>query len=230
MIELTQADTRNLVNITWQRPVIDPCTIQHGRLLTGSPCGQAAYEDYCYQQWSIAAGYQNGLHMALNTSQELKEFILYLSAAESMTRHEMSVYLEQSNNAESSERTRDNTINLALRILLMLRFGPVMGEMLPRRHLSWKEGCLKDYIQTYLDEDAPLGIEGVRLPRTFNAWSLVAIGGIAIELTDNLADHLLLIEEENNMKVLIFHHASFLECHRRFVKPIEKNTWVGGLT
>ena len=58
-----------------------------------------------------------------------------------------------------------------------------------------------------------LSCEHVRLPKSFDAWSIEMVGGIEIAFTDNLADHLLLVEEDS--KVLIFHHVSFLEVQRQ---------------
>ncbi|KAK1463998.1 hypothetical protein CMEL01_12759 [Colletotrichum melonis] len=102
----------------------------------------------------------------------------------------------------------------------MLKFGPVQGEAFPHHHLIWDTGCLRECIARYLDEGPRLDVKGVRLPKTFHAWSVVAIGGIQVEFTDNLADHLLLIEEESGIKVLIFHHVSFLRCHQSSIYPV----------
>jgi len=50
----------------------------------------------------------------------------------------------------------------------------------------------------------------VKLEKIFNARNLGRIAGIEIEWTKNLADHLRLIDEDR--KVAIFHHATYLEC------------------
>ena len=53
----------------------------------------------------------------------------------------------------------------------------------------------------------------VKLPQTFTAASLETIGGIEIHWTNNLADHLLLRDDDT--KLLLFHHVSVLDLHMR---------------
>lgn len=49
----------------------------------------------------------------------------------------------------------------------------------------------------------------VKLPQTFTAANLEKIGGIEIHWTNNLADHLLL--KDDDTKLLLFHHVSILD-------------------
>ena len=53
--------------------------------------------------------------------------------------------------------------------------------------------------------------ESVKLPRSFTAANLEKIGGIEIRWTNNLADHLLLRDDDT--KLMLFHHASALRLH-----------------
>jgi hypothetical protein len=53
----------------------------------------------------------------------------------------------------------------------------------------------------------------VRLPKTFDAWAIERIGGISIQFTDNLADHLLLVNDDTTL--LVFHHVAFLELQTK---------------
>ncbi|KAK4447590.1 hypothetical protein QBC34DRAFT_409073 [Podospora aff. communis PSN243] len=91
----------------------------------------------------------------------------------------------------------------------MLKIGTFKHQANPRGFLDWKAGSMQDFVSEYFEESRPvLSCEGVRLPKAFDAWSICKIGGIEIDFTDNLADHLLFV---GDAKVLIFHHASFLE-------------------
>ncbi|KAK1676015.1 hypothetical protein BDP55DRAFT_631709 [Colletotrichum godetiae] len=216
MIELREADFRDLAATLCSLPEAS-VVARYGRLPTNTPCSQSAYLGYCYRQWGVIAGYNDGLYIAFKEPGELKALILYLSSADTITKDDLSIYFGDNDGKRPNYKAQETTINLALRLLLMLKFGPVQGEAFPHHHLVWTSGCLKDCIVEYLDEGPRLDVKGVRLPKTFHAWSLVAIGGIQIEFTDNLADHLLLIEEENGMKVVVFHHVAFLRCHRRQV-------------
>ncbi|KAL8947280.1 MAG: hypothetical protein Q9222_006417 [Ikaeria aurantiellina] len=55
----------------------------------------------------------------------------------------------------------------------------------------------------------PSSMDIVKLPQSFTAANLERIGGIQIRWTDNLADHLLLRDDDT--KLMLFHHVSALE-------------------
>jgi hypothetical protein len=106
----------------------------------------------------------------------------------------------------------DRFLNLAVRLLVMMRFGIAKHQVSPRRCLQWASGSLQDFIHQHFKEPPKLNCERVRLPKSFDAWAIATIAGVEIAFTDNLADHLLLVEDDT--KLLVFHHASFLEYHR----------------
>ncbi|CAJ2508037.1 Uu.00g092230.m01.CDS01 [Anthostomella pinea] len=111
----------------------------------------------------------------------------------------------------------EQSINLAARLLAMVEIGRSKSELFAERVLSWTEGTLQDFLSDHFGTLPVLKDDLVRLPKSFDAWSLQAVGGIDIGFTDNLADHLLLIEDD--MKVLIYHHASFLKHQKNGVLP-----------
>jgi hypothetical protein len=96
------------------------------------------------------------------------------------------------------------------RLLVMMSVGRYMSEAHLRRNISWESSSLVDCVGNYFSEIPRMSYESVKLPKAFNAWSIETVAGIKVKLTDNLADHLLLVEDDTT--VLIFHHASFLEC------------------
>ena len=96
-----------------------------------------------------------------------------------------------------------DSVELAARTLTMVRVGDP--------ELAWTE---KESLRQLLDRQfskAPvLNCEKTTLMnKAFDAWAIENWGGILIELTDNLADHLRLVR--NGSAVLVFHHVSFLE-------------------
>lgn len=99
---------------------------------------------------------------------------------------------------------------LTARLLVMMNVGRLMSEAHPRRNIPWESDSLRNCVRDYFHESPKMSCEGIKLPKAFNAWSIDTIGGIEVKLTNNLADHLLLVEDDTT--VLIFHHASFLEC------------------
>lgn len=96
------------------------------------------------------------------------------------------------------------------RLLVMMNVGRFMSEAHLRRNVLWESSSLRDCVDDYFSENPKMGCDSVKFPKAFNAWSVETVGGIKVRLTDNLADHLLLAEDDTT--VLVFHHASFLEC------------------
>lgn len=104
----------------------------------------------------------------------------------------------------------DGSIDLVLRLLLMVEFGHLQYGFTGRKQLVWTSDPLEEFIHAYFNAPRALGQETVKLEKIFNARNLGRIAGIEIEWTNNLADHLRLTDGDK--KVAIFHHASFLEC------------------
>lgn len=111
-------------------------------------------------------------------------------------------------------------VNFTARLLVMMNVGRFMSEAHLRRNVVWESSSLRDCVNEYFAETPKMTCESIKLPKTFNAWSIETVGGIKVRLTDNLADHLLLVEDDTT--VLVFHHASFLECQDERQVPVEE--------
>lgn len=107
----------------------------------------------------------------------------------------------------------DNSIDLTVRVLLMMDIGELKFGFRGQAPLLWTTWSLKDWIHNHFDKSRQLDSTGVRLEKLFNARNLQRIGGFEIQWTDNLADHLRIINEGGN-RVAIFHHASFLKSQK----------------
>jgi hypothetical protein len=166
-----------------------------------------AYLDYYRRQWNICVAHANGRYVAVKTRRDMEELVGDLSLCK--TRRDIFAILRAKMAANVSDEACYYSIDLAARLLLMLKIGVFKHQALPRRCLAWTDGSLPEFVQGHFDEAPILNYDHVRLPKAFNAWSIATIGGIDIGFTDNLADHLLLVEDDT--RVLIFHHASFLE-------------------
>jgi len=106
-----------------------------------------------------------------------------------------------------------DSVELAARTLTMVRVGDP--------ELTWAEKeSLRHFLDRQFSKDPVLNCENTTLMnKAFDAWAIENWGGILIELTDNLADHLRLVR--NGSAVLVFHHVSFLEYQdSRYVSPI----------
>lgn len=108
-----------------------------------------------------------------------------------------------------SDEKLDASMNLAIRLLLMLRVGRIQNSFSGQRELSWDNGTLQDFISSQFNTGQAMGQEKVRLDEVFVARNLGRIARIRIAWTDNLGDHLRM--QEHDTQVAIFHHISFLE-------------------
>lgn len=73
-----------------------------------------------------------------------------------------------------------------------------------------RRGTLRQFAaDTFNNGGSQLDCDKIRLPKALNAWTLDAVAGIKIHLTDNLSKHLLMVDDDTNLYV--FHHATYLE-------------------
>ncbi|KAH7386458.1 hypothetical protein BKA64DRAFT_680981 [Cadophora sp. MPI-SDFR-AT-0126] len=103
-------------------------------------------------------------------------------------------------------------IFLVVRVLTMIDVGGLRNGMrLGQDSRHWTHGSLKDFIASTFPKQTQLSND-VKLERMFTARNLECVTDIQIIWTSNLADHLQL--EEEDTKVRVFSHSSFLEFHR----------------
>lgn len=109
-----------------------------------------------------------------------------------------------------ADNIRRDALHLSARLLSMTDVGSLQNEVNLRRFVDWDIGStLRQCLSAHFDRPHEMQWERTRLPRSFDAWSLSAVAGISIKFIDNLADHLLLAEDDTLL--LVFHHATFLE-------------------
>jgi hypothetical protein len=103
------------------------------------------------------------------------------------------------------------SINLAIRLLLMIEVGNIPNGFSGYRSLQWNQGTLRQFLAViFAPRAAPLQ-ERVRLEKFFTARNIERIAGIRLRWTNNLADHLRLFDsDDDELVVNIFHHTSFL--------------------
>lgn len=205
-IAVLDADALDLVGLLWQ-----PSSSGTRQLFNGdreSKLGHEAYCDYFRRQWHILALYGDRQHAASRSPQAIARLIEHIR--DGKPREEMMDMLRL---AGGEEEACERSLNLAIRLFVMMRFGLAKHQLSPRRFLRWEQGSLQAFIHGLFNVVPKLSCEQIRLPKSFDAWSIANIGGIEIAFTDNMADHLLLVDDDT--RLLIFHHASFLEYHRR---------------
>ncbi len=120
-----------------------------------------------------------------------------------------------SNDEEEIDEAIQDSINLAVRLLLMVSIGPFLAPegsitVSGESALAWKEGCITDLITSGLSPQKIIE-RHMKLEKIFNARNLERIAGIEIRWTNNLYDHLRMRDDDTAVE--IFHYASFLRIH-----------------
>lgn len=108
----------------------------------------------------------------------------------------------------------NNTIDLAVRLYLMVNVGTSKYAITRETQLTWAHGDLETLLTKHFNEPQVLGNANIRLDRAFTAYNLNRIAGIKVQWTDNLADHLRMIDDEDKI-VAVFHHVSLLKRQNR---------------
>lgn len=154
-----------------------------------------------------------GRHIALRTHYDVVEVVRLFrtdtprSDIRNQTRSRL-----MSSKHNNEDELLDNSINLAASLLLMIDFCGSPYGFSGHTEMHWAQGSLADYLEDYFGDTCALTDTRVKLEKNFNARSLVRVAGLEIVWTDNMADHLLLSDDDS--RVHIFHHATFLECQK----------------
>jgi hypothetical protein len=175
----------------------------------------SAYLDYFRRQWDLIARQSDGRYVTVKCHQDVQDIarrVLDGEGRRAVLDWLLHSHQDQELSVERAEEACASSLNLVARLISMLKIGKVKHQSNPRGTLDWKEGSIHDFISEHFAEAPVLSCDGVRLPKAFDAWSIDKIGGIDIEFTNNLADHLLFVGDS---KILIFHQATFLEFQQR---------------
>jgi len=154
--------------------------------------------------WLCDTTSQNKLH---------RQLVEKAREIESLDAQQMQTLLIPQDNTEKG-RSEQSWLFLAVRVLTMidvggLRNGIKLGQV-PR---EWPSGSLRDFINATFPKTNDKTI-AVKLDSLFTAPNIERIADIQVIWTSNLADHLLL--EDEDTKVRLFSHVSFLELHREW--------------
>jgi hypothetical protein len=164
---------------------------------------------YYTEQCRIALQ-DGGRHILAQTHRDILEVASYLRG--SQTREQLKRILRPKlpiQPPDDADEIMDNTIDLTIRLLIMVNVGGLRYGVSDISQLNWKDNTLKEFIQGRFIPSQALKDTPIKLEKIFNARNLERIGGIKIIWTSNLADHLSM--KDDDTRVAIFHHASFLK-------------------
>ncbi|KAK7959784.1 uncharacterized protein PG986_004638 [Apiospora aurea] len=165
------------------------------------------YSSTCRQ-----ALHDGGRHNAVRSHADVIEVVQMLKAGAVREEIRSALRSKLSRKHENEDELLENAIDLAASLALMCDFGIAPLGFSGRTELEWTRGSLQAFLADYFNEPPVLSLESMKLEKTFIARNLTTIGGIEIIWTENLVDHLRLSDDDT--KIHIFHHASFLEYQK----------------
>lgn len=116
------------------------------------------------------------------------------------------------------EKVRD-TVDLIARLCFMVNVGAPEATFTPgRTKLHWADGSPSSFLCDQFKPTKSLQDICVKFEKAFTAQNVERIAGITIHWTDNLADHLRMLDADDKT-VAIFHYASFLKHQATPVFP-----------
>lgn len=124
---------------------------------------------------------------------------------------------EKSEGIQEEERLEKAaaSIDLVVRLMLMIEVGELKNTFSGRQPLVWTKGTVDDFVHELFEPQTSQNLERGKFGRLFTAQNLALIAGFRVELTTNLADHLLF--RDSDKTVMIFHHATFLSHQLGYV-------------
>ncbi|OCK87675.1 uncharacterized protein K441DRAFT_593237 [Cenococcum geophilum 1.58] len=201
-----------IVNTFWEVPV-KTANLEKGYFSLNP------YFMYYANQCRLAVNDEGG-HILARTHRDICDIVQYIRV--DLTREEIKRHLGKKlpdPKPANHNELLDSSIDLAVRLLVMMEVGELQYGFISRNRLDWPEGSLRDFLRDYFKKTT--SGDYVRLERIFNARNLRRIAGIDIEWTSNIADHLLLIDGDT--RVAIFHHAEFLKHQMESKTPLLPN-------
>lgn len=160
-----------------------------------------------------------GMHNAARTHRDvlwIASSLKSLLSRETTRENARSRLLTQSRSPESEGNMVEGCIKLVVRLLTMVNIGALPSELSGKMCLDWSKGSLQDCIHGHFNAVSQADFEDTIIGSDLTARYIDRVARIEVVPTDNLLDHLRLVD--NDCKLCVFHHISFL----RYMKAIER--------
>jgi hypothetical protein len=168
-----------------------------------------AYFDF-YTRSCTAALIDRGQHLWARTHEDLLQ-IAHLLKSESTkegVEGKIRQRITKPMTTEDEDKMVHGTIELATRLLVMVNAGRLRFEVTPQRPMLWGDESLFNAVHTQFNDCDNFHTEDTVLGSELTARYIDRIAKIKIRWTENLVDHLRLVDEDKQL--CVFHHVSFL--------------------
>ncbi|KAK3378633.1 hypothetical protein B0T24DRAFT_522930 [Lasiosphaeria ovina] len=162
--------------------------------------------EYYARQCDLMVLRDGGRRTSVKTHADIIQLARSLRAL--VQREKISCQFPNNSPTDVPDEERDShSIDLAARLLLMIKVGDLWPKVHLARPIKWDRGTIKEHIERCFPAKTELSHDKVNLDKILNARNLSKIAGIEVVWTDNLTDHLRVMDDDT---VAVFHHASFL--------------------
>jgi hypothetical protein len=117
----------------------------------------------------------------------------------------------------------DGSIKIAARLFAIVNVRSLPYEISGQLSIPWSDGSLHNAVHDYFNTPPDSDTENVVLGSETTAPNIDRVAKIEIVWTNNLVDHLRLVEKDK--KVYVFHHVSFLKHMKEFQRSV-KTKWL----
>jgi hypothetical protein len=170
-----------------------------------------------FEEQAHNALHDQGLHVAVRTHQHIVDIVRMFE--QDISRVDVRPYLESlCVKIDVESEILENSMDLAARLYTMINIGTNDYVVSSRTQLMWETGTLKGFLAEWFGEPQVLNNSNVKFEKTFTAYNMDRIAGIKVRWTDNLADHLRMVDEDDKT-VAVFHHAFFLSRTKSDIFP-----------
>ena len=186
-------------------------------------CPWNAYFRHYTTECRKAIGSACGEHVTVRAHQDIIDIVRHIEAGatKEMIKRSLVVLDTQQRSEEAKNRMAEGSVRLVARLFLMVDVGaPSQSWIWGPSFLPWDEE--HDDMKTVLKNHFVISSRqtgNLVFEEEFTAFNLQRFTGLKIQWSNNLADHLRLID--NDQKLCIFHHGTFLQHQTRsvFTRP-----------
>ncbi|KAK3985831.1 hypothetical protein QBC44DRAFT_150406 [Cladorrhinum sp. PSN332] len=231
-LPLNEATKTTISRALWDHNTI-PSTTQ--RLYSSKPHINLNPYFHYYTKQCQHALHDGGRHVATRTHADIISCTAMLKSDMSRADIHTSLHSKLTSSHPNASEMISNSIDLSASLLLMTNFGSYSYGFSGKNCLSWgsppqpQASCqpepqpqsLRSFLRTYFTPPpsssssygSPHPDNHTKLEKIFKASNLSRIANLSVTWTDNLADHLRLTDDDT--RVHIFHHASFLQAQNQ---------------
>lgn len=157
-----------------------------------------------------------GEHATVRTHQDVIDIARKLQDGSAKGDIKQAIIFHEQQDAEVKKRMMEGSVRLVVRLISMIDVGSIPSHRI-RSHapLPWQDD--QQNLRAALIDHFKAGTSAPKtsqFDRYFSAFNIRRFAGLEIQWTDNLADHLRLVDYDT--KLCIFYHITFLRGQERY--------------